>query len=149
MRIFFDTCTIIDYLCNRSNSSLIDSILQLADEKRWQCVMSAGSFYTITYLIELDLKHNGYVDKSVRIARLREILNGVLDTFCIPELNWSMLFEGVNNMSFNDLEDSYQYEVACKSICDYILTDNLSDYKQSEQISISILSPKEFLTKFE
>lgn len=46
MKIFFDTCTIIDYLCNRSNSSQIDSILQLADEKRWQCIMSAGSFYT-------------------------------------------------------------------------------------------------------
>ena len=54
MKIFFDTCTLIDYLCNRSNSSQIDSILQLADEKRWQCIMSAGSFYTITYLIELD-----------------------------------------------------------------------------------------------
>lgn len=149
MKIFFDTCTIIDYLCNRSNSSQIDSILQLADEKRWQCVMSAGSFYTITYLIELDLKHNGYANKPVRIARLREILNGVLNTFYIPELNWNILFEGVNNLSFNDLEDSYQYEAACNSFCDYILTDNLSDYKKSDQTAISILSPKDFLIKFE
>ena len=149
MRIFLDTCTIIDYLCNRNNSSLIDSILQLSDENRWQCVMSAGSFYTITYLIELDLKRNGHVDKPSRIAKLREILNGVLNTFYIPELDWDILHTGVNNLSFDDLEDSYQYEVALKCACDYIITDNLSDYKNSDQTFISIVSPKEFLAKFE
>ena len=149
MRIFLDTCTIIDYLCNRNNSSLIDSILQLSDENRWQCVMSAGSFYTITYLIELDLKRNGHVDKPSRIVKLREILNGVLNTFYIPELDWEILRTGVNNPSFDDLEDSYQYEVALKCACDYIITDNLSDYKNSDQTFISIVSPKEFLAKFE
>ena len=149
MIIFLDTCTIIDYLCNRNNSSLIDSILQLSDENRWQCVMSAGSFYTITYLIELDLKRNGHVDKPSRIAKLREILNGVLNTFYIPELDWEILRTGVNNPSFDDLEDSYQYEVALKCACDYIITDNLSDYKNSDQTFISIVSPKEFLAKFE
>ena len=149
MRIFFDTCTIIDYLCDRNNSSLIDSILQLSDENRWQCVMSAGSFYTITYLIELDLKRNGHVDKPSRIAKLREILNGVLNTFYIPELDWEILRTGVNNPSFDDLEDSYQYEVALKCACDYIITDNLSDYKNSDQTFISIVSPREFLARFE
>ena len=52
MKIFFDTCTIIDYLCNRNNSANVDRILQLADDNRWECIISAGSFYTITYLIE-------------------------------------------------------------------------------------------------
>lgn len=149
MKLFFDTCTIIDYLCNRSNSAMVDRILQLTDERRWQCVMSAGSFYTITYLIELDLKRNGYVDKSARIVRLREILNGVLDTFYIPDLNWDILYEGVNNAMFNDLEDSYQYEMACKSVCEYLITDNLSDYKDSDQTIIKIVSPQEFLTLFD
>ncbi len=32
MKLFFDTCTIIDYLCNRNNSSIFDKILQLAEE---------------------------------------------------------------------------------------------------------------------
>lgn len=149
MKLFFDTCTIIDYLCNRSNSAMVDRILQLTDERRWQCVMSAGLFYTITYLIELDLKRNGYVDKSARIVRLREILNGVLDTFYIPDLNWDILYEGVNNAMFNDLEDSYQYEMACKSVCEYMITDNLSDYKDSDQTIIKIVSPQEFLTLFD
>ena len=148
MKLFFDTCTIIDYLCNRANAAFIDRILHLSDEKRWQCTMSAGSFYTITYLIELDLKRKGLVDKSVRIVRLREILNGVLETFHIPELDWVILYAGVNNEQFYDLEDSYQYEVACKNACDYIITDNLSDYKNLDQAFPLIVSPQDFLTKY-
>ncbi len=89
--------------------------------------------FILYHLIELDLKHNGYTDKPVRIARLREILNEVLDTFYIPELNWNVLFEGVNNLSFNDLEDSYQYEAACNSFCDLPLLsfNNCHDHSRS------------------
>ena len=148
MKIFFDTCTIIDYLCNRNNSAYVDRILQLADDNRWECIISAGSFYTITYLIELDLKHNGYSEKTTRIARLREILNGVLNTFFIPELDWLILYKGVNSTLFNDLEDSYQYEVAIKSGCNYLITGNLSDYKNSDQTLIKVLSPQEFLMSY-
>ena len=147
MKLFFDTCTIIDYLCNRNNSSTVDKILQFAEERKWQCIMSAGAFYTITYLLELDLKRNGFIDKQARIARLREILNGVLDTFVIPELDWTILYEGVNNIAFTDLEDSYQYEVACRIASNYLITDNLNDYKNSDQTIISILSPVEFLSR--
>ena len=149
MRILFDTCTIMDYLCNRSNAAIVDNVLQLIDNNRWRCIMSAGSIYTLTYLIELDLKRNGFLDKSSRISRLREILNGLLKTFYIPELDWNVLYEGVNNMQFSDLEDSYQYAVARKCYCDYIITDNLSDYKNSDQSSIFIVSPQDFLNKFE
>ena len=109
--------------------------------------MSAGAFYTITYLLELDLKRNGFIDKQARIARLREILNGVLDTFVIPELDWNILYEGVNNIAFTDLEDSYQYEVDCRIASNYLITDNLNDYKNSDQTIISILSPVEFLSR--
>lgn len=52
-------------------------------------------------------------------------------------------------MQFSDLEDSYQYAVARKCYCDYIITDNLSDYKNSDQSSIFIVSPQDFLNKFE
>lgn len=97
--------------------------------------------------MELDLKRNGFIDKQTRIVRLREILNGVLDTFAIPGLDWNILHEGVNNVSFTDLEDSYQYEVACRIACDYLITDNLNDYKNSDQTIITILSPLEFLSR--
>lgn len=141
MRLFFDTCTIVDYLCNRSNSDNVDKILQIADSNHYQCLMSAGSFYTLTYLLELDLKHKGYTEKEKRVERLREILNGVLSTFIIPELDGMILKKGVNNIFFSDLEDSYQYEAAVKSSCDVFLTDNISDFKYADQRVLKILPP--------
>lgn len=149
MKLFFDTCVIIDYLCNRNNSTIVDKIFQLANKQQWQCIMSAGSFYTLTYLIELDLKRKGYEEKSERIAQLRNILNGVLGTFFIPEMDWNILYAGVHNEAFHDLEDSYQYEVACQSACQYLITDNLSDYKNANQDTISIVSPQDFLTRYQ
>lgn len=149
MKLFFDTCVIVDYLCNRNNSTIVDKIFQLANKQQWQCIMSAGSFYTLTYLIELDLKRKGYEEKSERIAQLRNILNGVLGTFFIPEMDWDILYAGVHNEAFHDLEDSYQYEVACQSACQYLITDNLSDYKNANQDTISIVSPQDFLTRYQ
>lgn len=149
MKLFFDTCVIVDYLCNRNNSTIVDKIFQLANKQQWQCIMSAGSFYTLTYLIELDLKRKGYEEKSERIAQLRNILNGVLGTFFIPEMDWNILYAGVHNEAFHDLEDSYQYEVACQSACQYLITDNLSDYKNANQDTISIVSPQDFLTRYQ
>lgn len=148
MRLFFDTCTIVDYLCNRSNSDNVDKILQIADLYHYQCFMSANSFYTLTYLLELDLKHKGYTEKDKRVERLREILNGILSTFIIPELDWTILKNGVNNIFFSDLEDSYQYEVAVKSSCDVFLTDNISDFKYADQRVIEILPPTKETIKY-
>ena len=93
----------------------------------------------------MDLKHNGYSEKTARIARLREILNGILSTFFIPDSDWAILYKGVNNTLFNDLEDRYQYEVAIKSRCHYLITDNLSHHKNSDQSLIKVLSPHESL----
>ena len=95
------------------------------------------------------LKRKGYEEKSERIAQLRNILNGVLGTFFIPEMDWNILYAGVHNEAFHDLEDSYQYEVACQSACQYLITDNLSDYKNANQDTISIVSPQDFLTRYQ
>lgn len=49
---------------------------------------------------------------------------------------------------FNDLEDSYQYEAAYKSACDYMITDNLKDFKKSDKAFLTVVSPREFLALF-
>ena len=86
MKIFFDTCAIVDYLCNRKEAQLVDEILSNAEAKEWECFISVGSFYTLTYLLELHLKRNGFSDKEQRIGKLREILEGILDTFAIADI---------------------------------------------------------------
>lgn len=145
MRIFFDTCTIIDYLCNRKNAQLVDEILSYAEEREWECFISVGSFYTMTYLLELYLKHNGFSDKEQRIDRLREILEDVLDTFTIADIFTEDLLMSVKNTAFTDLEDSYQYHAAIAASCKWLVTINISDFKNANLDKVKIVTPSDFI----
>ena len=55
MKIFFDTCAIVDFICNRENAPYIDRILSDSEKRGWERYISVGSFYTLTYLIEIHL----------------------------------------------------------------------------------------------
>lgn len=145
MRIFFDTCTIIDYLCNRKNAQLVDEILSYVEEREWECFISVGSFYTMTYLLELYLKHNGLTDKEQRIDRLRKILEDVLDTFAIADIFTEDLLMSVKNTAFTDLEDSCQYHAAIAASCEWLVTINISDFKNANQDKVKVVTPLDFI----
>ncbi len=110
-----------------------------AEENGWECYISVGSFYTLTYLIELHLKRNGYNDKDQRIEKLREMLANVLSAFSIADIFSEDLIESVNNHGFTDLEDSYQLG------CNYLITININDFKGADTTSVKIVTPADFL----
>lgn len=145
MKIFFDTCAIVDYLCNRKEAQLVDEILSNAEAKEWECFISVGSFYTLTYLLELHLKRNGFSDKEQRIGKLREILEGILDTFAIADIYGEDLMLSIKDSSFMDLEDCYLYHAAIAVSCDWLVTININDFKNANMDNIKIGSPSDFL----
>lgn len=147
MKLFFDTCTVIDYLCNRQSANYVEDILKNVEIKGWKCYISVGSFYTLTYLIELHLKRNGYSEKEERIAKLREMLTNILSTFSIANIFAEDLLSSINNTDFTDLEDSYQYKAAINANCDYLITININDFKDANMKSLKIITPKEFLSE--
>ena len=49
MRIFVDTNIVSELLEERSLVDYIDQIFEKAEQKGWTRVLSAGSFYTISY----------------------------------------------------------------------------------------------------
>lgn len=144
MRIFFDTCTLVDYLCNRQNAPIVEHILEYSEENQWQCYISVGSFYTLVYLLELHLKRTGYSDKDERIAKLREILLAVLETFSVSDIYSEELKHSVTDDSFSDLEDSCQYRAALAAECDYLITINIHDFKDADMTELSIMTPSDF-----
>lgn len=146
MKIFFDTCAIVDFICNRENAPYIDRILNDSEKRGWERYISVGSFYTLTYLIEIHLKRNGYEEKETRIEKLREILSSILQYFNIAELTSNKLFASIKDYAFSDLEDSYQYRAAITAKCDFLITDNISDFKNADMTKIRIVSPKDFIT---
>lgn len=147
MKVFFDTCTIIEYLCDRQYAKSVDDILKKAEQTDWECFISVGSFYTLTYLIELHLKRTGYTDKDTRIEKLREMLENLLATFSIADIFSEDLLESVGNHSFDDLEDSYQYMAALKAECDYLITINIHDFRDADISHIKIVTPVEFVNE--
>ena len=144
MKLFFDTCTVIDYLCNRQNGDRIEQILIKAEKEKGEGFISVGSFYTLTYLIELNLKRQGYPDKQERIEELRNILDKILSIFSIAEINSIDLHACIKNYSFTDLEDCYQYRAALNAKCDYLITANIRDFKDADNTHIKIIEPSEF-----
>lgn len=147
MKLFFDTCTIIDYLCNRQNANFVEDILNRVEAKEWECYISVGSFYTLTYLIELHLKRNGYSEKEQRINKLRDMLTNVLETFSVADIFADDLLASINNYYFSDLEDSYQYQAALNAKCDYLITINIRDFKEARALGLEVVTPIEFLSK--
>jgi len=146
MRIFCDTNIVTELIQERSQVELVDRIFEAADDNRWSRVLSVGSFYTITYIVERFLKSLD-IHKPALVEQQRNILSQLLEVFEIQDLDRSKLKVGVADNGFTDLEDSYQYQCALKSKCDILLTINKKDYSVQSS-PIKILTPKEFIDEY-
>ena len=132
MTIFCDTNIIMEILQQRKFAAEVNIILTDA--------------YTVTYLIERYLKEENSLSKEDRIARLRLILNGILDTFKLAGQLPDSIIEGVNDKHFDDLEDSYQAHIAEEMGCDVLLTINDKHFSRFNEFSpVKVLTPQQFL----
>ena len=131
----------MDYLLSRNDSASAQRIFQYIAEERCEAFISVGSFYTITYLVEYTLKKNG-MEKHERVDKLREILHNLLSTVSIAFHTSSSLLSGVEDERFLDLKDSYQYQAAIAAGCTCIITSNIKDF--SEVDNLDVILPKDF-----
>ncbi|MBR1556928.1 MAG: hypothetical protein IJ647_04090 [Prevotella sp.] len=58
------------------------------------------------------------------------------------------IVSGTNDLAFDDVEDSFQYQCALQNKCDALITINLKDYSNADTAKVEILSPTEFVEKF-
>ena len=63
-------------------------------------------------------------------------------------LSHKRLSLGINDLAFDDVEDSFQYQCAIQNKCDALVTINLRDYRNTDTAKMEILSPTEFVAKF-
>ena len=63
-------------------------------------------------------------------------------------VNHQRLKAGVADVSFDDVEDSFQYQSALQAKCDALVTINLRDYSGADASRIEVLSPAEFVGKY-
>lgn len=144
MRIFADTNIIMEYLAERAEYYEVKAIISYCKDHNWNLYISVGSFYTITFLLERVLHQKG-ITRPELVEVERKTLRDLLNSVTVVEATSKMLKAGLDNMTFTDLEDSYQYECAVAADCDVILTINIKDFKLNTANHIKILNPKSFL----
>lgn len=147
MRIFLDTNIVLEYLFDRKYSDIVGRIFEEIELGKWECFISSGSFYTLTYLIDNNLKDRGFTNPK-RLSQLRSSLLELISLLHICDVTQNDFAVAVKDEAFKDIEDSYQYQAALATCCHVLLTINKKDFQKANQDHIKILSPQEFLSEF-
>jgi hypothetical protein len=139
----------MEILQQRQYAAQVYRIIDNAKTEDYELFISLGAFYTITYLTERYLKADQSLSKDERLSRLRYILNGVLGTFKLAPQLLTSVHDGVNDLLFEDLEDSYQAHVAEDMGCDVLLTINEKHFARFNQhSSMIVLTPQAFIDTY-
>ena len=141
LSLFIDTNVIIEYLEKRSQFDSVKILMNMLEDKEHDGFISVGSFYTIAYILEQGLKRKG-IESQSRLDLTRRFLSAICQMLSISDIDNSSLLNGVKDESFADIEDSLQHQAAVSAKCDYIITLNIKDFKES---TIPVMSPKQFV----
>ena len=147
MKVFLDTNIFLEYLEQRREYKAVSQLLSAVEDGKLRAVVSVGCVYTLAYLVRMELKRQG-IHRPEQTERLRSTLNTILSLVTTVGVSHKRLTTGVNDIAFDDVEDSFQYQSALQAKCDTLVTINLRDYSAADTSTIEILSPTEFVAKY-
>ena len=147
MKLFLDTNIFLDYFEKRREYLAVSKILSAIEDGKLKAVVSIGCIYTLTYLIRMELKRQN-IYRPEQTIRLRSTLNIVMSLVKVVGLSNKRISVGINDVAFDDVEDSFQYQCALQNKCDALVTINLRDYRDADTSNLLILSPSEFVEKY-
>jgi predicted nucleic acid-binding protein len=134
-KVFLDTNIVIDLLGEREQFyEHAAKIATLADRGEINIVVSALT-YPITFYIL-----SRYENREIAKEKLRKF-KIISETSNLT----NNIVEKALASSFPDFEDSLQYYCALQSNCNFIITRNTSDFKNSE---LPVMTPNEFFSRF-
>jgi len=76
--------------------------------------------------------------------KAREFISNIVKYISVITINHQSVLKALKS-KFSDFEDALQYYSALENQCEYIITRNIEDYKNSK---INILLPEEFAKMF-
>lgn len=148
MKAFLDTNVVMDFFGHRKYYKEARIIMEAALQGGIDAYMSVGSLYTLSYLLSIDLKLKG-IHEPDKTEAIRGMLSELLSKYIFAiELSHQKMEYALKDLSFHDLEDSYQYYCAIENNCDAIVTINIKHFKGDHKKQIPIYTPKEFVERF-
>ena len=147
MRLFVDTNIILEYIEHRREYDHVRSILAAIRDGKHHAIISQGCVYTLAYLIEKSLKANN-IHKPELTKHLRRLMTIVLNMVRPVGISYEDMIKAIDNDSFTDLEDSFQYQCALENHCDVLLTINIDDFANADQQQLQVLTPAQFVKTY-
>lgn len=141
MKVFLDTNIFLDYLQHRAQYRAVKLILDYVEDGVIKAVISVGGIYTLAYLVRMELKRH-QVYRPEQTMRLRAILNNIISLVSVSGLSHKRTVRAINDLAFDDIEDSFQHQCAVENKCDIIITINSKHFNCTD---IKVMTPQEFI----
>ena len=136
MNVFVDTNIIIDVLmqrCDFHDDAI--KLFSLGDTGKVNLIVSALSITNAYYILS----------RKIPGRHVRVELKKIKEYFETKPLTDKLIGFAINDMSFPDFEDGIQYYTAIENRCEFIISRNKKDFKNSQ---IPVLNATEFLATF-
>lgn len=134
MKILVDANVILDSILSRDGfSDCADKVLDVCAEEEVEGFAAAHSFSVIYYVMRSQYKNSD---------ERKEILLDLCNVINIAALNEEAVISALKRKNFKDFEDCLQDECGCFQDVDYIVTNNIKDFKEAK---ITAIMPKDFL----
>lgn len=131
LNIFLDTNVFLDSLLKRDNGEARELLKFIVNTPNVNGFLSDLSIANIHYISK----------KKFSEEYIRYFIKYLMKYFNIISIDKDIIIKTIES-DFKDFEDGLQYFSAKKFFCDYIITKNTKDFKNS---NIEILETKDFL----
>jgi len=147
MKVFLDTNVFIEYFEMRKEKDFVAKILNAVEDGEITACTSAGSFYTMAYLVEKALKRLG-IYRPKLTESLRTTLANTKKLVSLAPLSDESLTAAIADERFDDIEDAFQYHCALQNGCDVLISINKRDYARAGSEAMLVMTPREFANTF-
>lgn len=128
MKVLVDTNVILDYVLQREHYAEAKAALVQEVASKSDLLMSVGGFYTMLFVVDKYFRKDLQQSRQAATDQTRDVMRKVLSLFTVAEHDNETLLNGIDDVSYSDIEDSCQYQLALKHGCEKLLTLNASDF---------------------
>lgn len=128
MKVLVDTNVILDYVLQREHYAEAKAALVQEVASKSDLLMSVGGFYTMLFVVDKYFRKDLQQSRQAATDQTRDVMRKVLSLFTVAEHDNETLLNGIDDVSYSDIEDSCQYQLALKHGCEKLLTFNASDF---------------------
>lgn len=137
IKILVDTSVLVDFFVdNEPFSDYAKKILFLCHKGEVDGIVAATSLVQLFYSLQDELS----------VSERREMLRLLLKIFSVPSIDKQKIFEALSDSDTCDLLQSLQMQTAATANVDYIITNSLDSYHNTD---MRIMSSGQFVSLYE